>query len=143
MKSSSISFLKIIKGDHKFSRTFFFYSKYHKFWLCHELFSVLCNILPPTRAVSSWNCCVLVNWVVTWVRTVSFCFPIFLATASPTTSVIYSLKIVIVFNYLGIDFVSFSIVTVVKSNLWCPVVVQLLKTGPHSEGIRKLFCKLF
>ena len=41
-------------------------------------------------------------------RTVSCCFTIFLVTASPTSPVIYSLKILVVFDFLRIDFLAFS-----------------------------------
>ena len=40
-------------------------------------------------------------------RTVSYCFTIFLVNTSPTTLVIYSLKF-LVFTFLGIDFLTFS-----------------------------------
>ena len=41
-------------------------------------------------------------------RTVFCCFTIFLVTASLTAPVIYSLKFVVVFNFLSIDFLAFS-----------------------------------
>ena len=41
-------------------------------------------------------------------RTVSFCFTKVLLIASPTTTVIFSLKFLVVFNFLRIDFLSFN-----------------------------------
>ena len=41
-------------------------------------------------------------------RTVPCCFTIFLVTGSPTTPVIYSLKFLVVFNFLTINFLAFS-----------------------------------
>ena len=41
-------------------------------------------------------------------RTVSCCVAIFIVTIIPTTPVIYSLKFVIAFNFLGNDFLPFN-----------------------------------
>ena len=53
-KSSSIFF----SGDNKRIISFqelFISSKYHKFWLSYEWFSVLYDILLPKQAISGWN----------------------------------------------------------------------------------------
>ena len=67
-KKQFFFFSEMIKPDPKLSKPFYFWTKYHMFWLSYECFSILCNAFLLKSAISSHNSCDIIGSLKQWLH---------------------------------------------------------------------------